>query len=45
LNEDEFCQTRGKKIGMIFQDPLTSLNPLHKIGKQIAKAISIYNPK
>jgi microcin C transport system ATP-binding protein len=43
LSEKEFCKTRGKKIGVIFQDPLTSLNPLHKIGKQIAEAITIHN--
>jgi ABC-type microcin C transport system duplicated ATPase subunit YejF len=36
---------RGKKIAMIFQDPNTVLNPLHKIGKQIAEAIKIHNPK
>jgi ABC-type dipeptide/oligopeptide/nickel transport system ATPase component len=36
---------RGKKIGFIFQDPNTALNPLHKIGKQIEEAIKIHNPK
>ncbi|MES2677280.1 MAG: nickel ABC transporter ATP-binding protein NikE [Pseudomonadota bacterium] len=45
LNEDQLCKIRGKKIGVIFQDPLTALNPLHRIGKQIAEAISIHNPK
>ena len=30
---------RGKKIGMIFQDPLTSLNPLYTIGKQLVETI------
>ncbi len=33
---------RGNKISMIFQEPLTSLNPLHSIGKQIAEAIQIH---
>ncbi len=45
LNDLEMTQIRGKKIAMIFQDPNTSLNPLHKIGKQIQEAIIIHNPK
>ena len=45
LSEKDFCQIRGHDIGIIFQDPNTSLNPLHKIGKQIAEAITIHQPK
>jgi microcin C transport system ATP-binding protein len=45
LSEEKLCKIRGKEIGMVFQDPNTSLNPLHKIGKQIAEAITIHNPK
>ncbi len=42
--QDEAFRTnmRGNSIGMIFQEPMTSLNPLHKIGKQIAEAITIH---
>jgi len=35
----EMRRMRGKKIGMIFQDPLTSLNPLYTIGKQLVETI------
>ena len=38
VSEDEFHRIRGKKIGMIFQDPLSSLNPIVKIGPQITEA-------
>ena len=39
VSEDEFYKIRGHKIGMIFQDPLSSLNPIVKIGKQITEAM------
>jgi ABC-type glutathione transport system ATPase component len=45
LSENEICKIRGKDIGLVFQDPNYSLNPLHKIEKQIAEAITIHNPK
>ena len=44
LTEDEMNKIRTKDIGMIFQDPLSSLNPLHRIGKQIEEAL-IYHTK
>jgi peptide/nickel transport system ATP-binding protein len=39
LPYDQIRRIRGKKIGMIFQDPLTSLNPLYTIGKQLTETI------
>ncbi len=39
LPYDQIRRIRGKKIGMIFQDPLTSLNPLYTIGKQLVETI------
>jgi len=35
---------RGGEIGMIFQEPMTSLNPLHTIGRQIAEAVLLHQP-
>lgn len=40
-SETEFQRLRGKKIGMIFQDPLSSLNPIVRIGKQITETMLI----
>ena len=39
ITEDEFYHIRGDKISMIFQDPLSSLNPIVKIGKQMTEAM------
>ena len=39
ISEDEFYKIRGDKIAMIFQDPLSSLNPIMKIGKQLTEAM------
>ena len=42
LSENEMQKIRGNRIAMIFQEPLTSLNPLFTIGDQISEAISIH---
>jgi len=39
LSERELEKVRGKEIGMIFQDPLSALNPLHKIGRQLEESM------
>lgn len=39
LNESEYNKIRGNKIGMIFQDPLSALNPLMRIGEQIEEGL------
>lgn len=39
ISEDEFYHVRGDKIAMIFQDPLSSLNPIMRIGKQLTEAM------
>lgn len=44
LSDDEMRKIRGREIGAIFQDPLTSLNPLYSIGHQIAETIVTHLP-
>ena len=39
ISEEEMCTIRGNRISMIFQDPLSSLNPIVKIGRQITEAM------
>ncbi len=39
LSEDEYRKMRGKEMTMIFQDPMTALNPLVKIGRQLEEVI------
>ncbi|NLT39376.1 MAG: ABC transporter ATP-binding protein [Clostridiales bacterium] len=43
LDEKEIRKIRGRHISMIFQDPMTSLNPVFRIGEQIADVIRIHN--
>ena len=40
--EKEWMTIRGKKIAMVMQDPMTSLNPLKKVGKQIQECIELH---
>ncbi|KPL82425.1 methionine ABC transporter ATP-binding protein [Thermanaerothrix daxensis] len=44
LSEHEMTQVRGNQISMVFQQPVTSLNPVFNIGSQIAEVIMIHNP-
>ncbi len=43
ITEEDMCKIRGDEISMIFQDPLSSLNPIVKIGKQITEAMLLKN--
>ena len=45
IDEEEMRSVRGDKIAMVFQDPMTSLNPVQTVGDQIAEAIKLHNEK
>ncbi|MGW8426265.1 ABC transporter ATP-binding protein [Peribacillus simplex] len=42
LSENEIREVRGNEIAMIFQEPMTSLNPVYKIGQQIGEAVQLH---
>jgi ABC-type glutathione transport system ATPase component len=42
MNEEELQQVRGNEMAMIFQDPMTSLNPVYTVGTQICEAIQVH---
>ena len=45
LKEKEMCKVRGDKISMIFQEPMTSLNPVVKVNKQLREVYKIHRPE
>jgi len=42
LDEAGWCDLRGRRIGMVFQEPMTALNPLHPIGRQVAEPLRVH---
>lgn len=42
MGVDDLCKIRGKEIGMIFQEPMTSLNPVFTVGEQIAESVRLH---
>ncbi|MEM6304028.1 MAG: dipeptide ABC transporter ATP-binding protein [Pseudomonadota bacterium] len=44
LPEHRMCGLRGNDIGMVFQEPMTALNPVHSIGRQVAETIRLHDP-
>ena len=44
LSEPDLCAMRGRDMGMVFQEPMTALNPVQTIGRQVAETIRIHDP-
>ena len=41
-SDAELCRLRGNRIGIVFQEPMTALNPLHTIGRQVAEPMRLH---
>jgi peptide/nickel transport system ATP-binding protein len=44
MKPSELRQFRGRQIGMIFQEPMTALNPVHTVGRQVIETLRLYEP-
>ena len=44
LDDEQLCDIRGSRIAMIFQEPMTSLNPVTSVGEQIMEALLLHHP-
>lgn len=42
LPDDDWCALRGDRLAMVFQEPMTALNPLHSIGRQIGESLRVH---
>jgi len=42
LPEERWCRLRGDRLGMVFQEPMTALNPLHTVGAQIGESLRLH---
>lgn len=45
LTRSEMRKVRGNKISMIFQEPMTALNPVYTVGKQVQESVTIHHPE
>ena len=43
LDDEQLCDIRGSRIAMIFQEPMTSLNPVYSVGEQIMEALLLHH--